>query len=263
MAEEPEARHQGRPRRPLLQRLGAIPAGQVVRAAADHLGRHGDGDRLCLDQGRTSTTRTTSRPTRSASTSGRPISLGEEDGIPKTPEWQEKETGVPAKDVRALAREWGEEARLSRARRLGQRPWRRLPQPDRHPVGARDGVPVGDAGARQARLQHGQSAMGLPARFQFLFPGLFRRRHVGRPRKHRDAGRALPAHAAASDHELQRPDASRASAMPEAIIDGKAEGYPLGRQVDRAPVRASSPIRRPAIRRCTCSTSTAARSSPP
>src|SRR6266545_964760 len=33
--------------------------------------------------------------------------LGEEDGIAKTPEWQEKETGVPAKDVRALAREWG------------------------------------------------------------------------------------------------------------------------------------------------------------
>jgi molybdopterin guanine dinucleotide-containing S/N-oxide reductase-like protein len=33
--------------------------------------------------------------------------LGKEDGIPKTPEWQEKETDVPAKDVRALAREWG------------------------------------------------------------------------------------------------------------------------------------------------------------
>lgn len=33
--------------------------------------------------------------------------LGEEDGIPKTPEWQENETTVPAKDVRALAREWG------------------------------------------------------------------------------------------------------------------------------------------------------------
>ncbi len=53
--------------------------------------------------------------------------------------------------------------------------------------------------------------MGLPARLQFLFPRLFRRRHVGRPREHRDAGRALPAHAAAADHELQRPDASRAS----------------------------------------------------
>ncbi|QTA81122.1 Molybdopterin oxidoreductase [Desulfonema limicola] len=33
--------------------------------------------------------------------------LGKTDGIPKNPEWQEKETNVPAKDVRALAREWG------------------------------------------------------------------------------------------------------------------------------------------------------------
>lgn len=33
--------------------------------------------------------------------------LGKEDGIPKTPEWQEKETRIPAKDLRALAREWG------------------------------------------------------------------------------------------------------------------------------------------------------------
>jgi molybdopterin guanine dinucleotide-containing S/N-oxide reductase-like protein len=33
--------------------------------------------------------------------------LGKEDGTPKTPEWQEAEAGIPAKDVRALAREWG------------------------------------------------------------------------------------------------------------------------------------------------------------
>jgi molybdopterin guanine dinucleotide-containing S/N-oxide reductase-like protein len=33
--------------------------------------------------------------------------LGKEDGIPKTPEWQEKEAGIAAKDVRALARQWG------------------------------------------------------------------------------------------------------------------------------------------------------------
>jgi trimethylamine-N-oxide reductase (cytochrome c) len=33
--------------------------------------------------------------------------LGKEDGVPKTPEWQEAETGVPAREVRALAREWG------------------------------------------------------------------------------------------------------------------------------------------------------------
>lgn len=33
--------------------------------------------------------------------------LGETDGVAKTPEWQEPETGVPARDVRALARRWG------------------------------------------------------------------------------------------------------------------------------------------------------------
>lgn len=33
--------------------------------------------------------------------------LGTEDGVPKTPEWQAPETGVPAATVRALARKWG------------------------------------------------------------------------------------------------------------------------------------------------------------
>ncbi|MFH0728734.1 MAG: molybdopterin-dependent oxidoreductase [Pseudomonadota bacterium] len=32
--------------------------------------------------------------------------LGKEDGVPKTPEWQEEESAIPAKDVRALARQW-------------------------------------------------------------------------------------------------------------------------------------------------------------
>ncbi|MEM3601355.1 MAG: molybdopterin-dependent oxidoreductase [Candidatus Bathyarchaeia archaeon] len=32
--------------------------------------------------------------------------LGEEDGIPKTPEWAEKITGIPARTIKALARTW-------------------------------------------------------------------------------------------------------------------------------------------------------------
>jgi len=32
---------------------------------------------------------------------------GKEDGVPKTPKWAEKITGVPASDIKALAREWG------------------------------------------------------------------------------------------------------------------------------------------------------------
>ncbi len=173
--------------------------------------------------------------------------LGEEDGIPKTPEWQEAGNRRSGKGRARAGARVGQQARLSRARRLGQRPRRRLPQPDRHPVGARDGVPGGDAGARQARRQHGQSAMGLPDRFQFLFPRLRRRRHVGRSGKHRDAGRALSAHAAASDHELQLPAIPRIW-LPEAIADGKAEGY-RGSASRSSISSPSSPIRRPAIRR--------------
>lgn len=33
--------------------------------------------------------------------------LGKTDGVPKTPQWQEGETGIAAKDVRSLARLWG------------------------------------------------------------------------------------------------------------------------------------------------------------
>jgi molybdopterin guanine dinucleotide-containing S/N-oxide reductase-like protein len=33
--------------------------------------------------------------------------LGEDDGVGKTPEWQQEKTGVPARQVRALARQWG------------------------------------------------------------------------------------------------------------------------------------------------------------
>ncbi len=45
--------------------------------------------------------------------------MGRSDGIPKTPEWQESETGVPAKDVRSLARAWGKRKTYLSAGGLG------------------------------------------------------------------------------------------------------------------------------------------------
>ena len=127
--------------------------------------------------------------------------MGESDGVAKTPEWQEKEDRRCGQGRARAGPRMGGQTHLSRLRRLGQRPRRRLPQPDRHPMGAHHGVPDRDAGPGQARHQHGQSAMGLPGRSQLLFPGLRRRRHVRRYREDGDGGRALSAHATAADGE--------------------------------------------------------------
>ena len=56
---------------------------------------------------RTSTTRSTWPRAPSASTSGRTTSSARTDNVPKTPEWAETECGIPARQIRALAREWG------------------------------------------------------------------------------------------------------------------------------------------------------------
>ena len=45
--------------------------------------------------------------------------LGKEDGIPKTPEWAERETTVPAREIRALAREWSTKKTMLAAGGLG------------------------------------------------------------------------------------------------------------------------------------------------
>ena len=45
--------------------------------------------------------------------------LGESDGVAKTPEWAEAESGVPAREIRALAREWGAKKTMLAAGGLG------------------------------------------------------------------------------------------------------------------------------------------------
>ena len=128
------------------------------------------------------TTRITSRRAPPASTSGEPICLGETDGVPKTPEWQEAETGVPAQDVRALARRWGgKKVHLAVGMtRRGIR--RRGTRRDRAAMGALHGHDDGHAGLGQARRQFRQSPDPAPRiDHDFYFPGLRGRRDLRRP----------------------------------------------------------------------------------
>ncbi|MBW1996819.1 MAG: molybdopterin-dependent oxidoreductase [Deltaproteobacteria bacterium] len=45
--------------------------------------------------------------------------LGKEDGVPKTPEWAEQETTIPAREIRALAREWASKKTMLAAGGVG------------------------------------------------------------------------------------------------------------------------------------------------
>ena len=209
---------------PVLQRHGAVPARQVVRAEADHVARDGDGDRLRLDQGRPLRQGIRQDPHRRLRQVGRPISLGEEDGIPKTPEWQEKETGVPAKDVRALAREWGKKRVY-----LAPGGW----------GNGHGGACRNQTGIQWARVMVCLSAMqglgkpgcnmgnlqwGTPVDFNFYFPGYSEGGMSGDLEN-----TAMPV--ALYQRMPQLPTMSSNGQqipriwLPEAIADGKAEGY--------------------------------------
>jgi len=96
--------------------------------------------------------------------------LGKEDGIPKTPEWAEKETRIPAREIRALAREWGAKKTMLAAGGLGG--W--------------GGACRSATGAEWSRLMVSLAAMqgmgkpgsniwsttqGAPCNTEFVFPG--------------------------------------------------------------------------------------------
>jgi len=96
---------------------------------------------------------------------------GVNDGVPKTPEWQEAETGVPAKDVRALARLMARKKMYLAAGAAG---------------GGFGGAARGATGAQWARcmvmlmamrglgkpgINMGNLDVGTPLDYEFYFPG--------------------------------------------------------------------------------------------
>ncbi len=149
---------------------------------------------------------------------------GDEDGVAKTPEWQEKETGVPAREVRALAREWGRKrvylapggwgnGHGGACRNQTGIQWARVMVC----LVAMQGL--GKPGVNMGNLQ-----WGTPVDFNFYFPG------------YSEGGMSGDLENTALPVELlnrmpQLPSLSSNGQqipriwMPEAIADGKAEGY--------------------------------------
>jgi len=150
--------------------------------------------------------------------------LGETDGTPKTPEWQEPETGVPARDVRALAREWGRKKTY-----LGMGGWGcGLGGANRGPTGTQWARMMTILGAMQGMGRPGSNfgnlQFGAPVDMNFYFPGYAEGSMSG------DL-----AYSANSTNNYQRmPHIVTMSSvkqaiprmwLPEAIMHGKAMGY--------------------------------------
>ena len=174
---------------------------------------------------------------------------GKEDGVAKTPEWQEKETGVPAKDVRALAREWGKKrvylapggwgnGHGGACRNQTGIQWARVMVC----LVAMQGL--GKPGVNMGNLQ-----WGTPVDFNFYFPGYSEGGMSGDLEN-----TALPVELYQRMPQLPSMNSNGQMipriALPEAIIDGKAEGYRwVGKSIEHQfgkfgyPAPGHSPVR--------------------
>lgn len=151
--------------------------------------------------------------------------LGQDDGVLKTPEWQEPETGVPAATVRALARKWGKSRTYLSAGGKGTT----FGGANRNATGtqwARSMVllmamqGLGKPGVNFGCLQYGS-----PIDLDFYFPGYAEGGFSGDME-----GSASPLHLyqrmphlLSMNSVAQRIPRLR---IPEAILDGHTEGYP-------------------------------------
>lgn len=149
---------------------------------------------------------------------------GEEDGIPKTPEWAAQETGVPAKDIRALAREWG-----TKRTYLGAGGWG-----TGHGGACRNATGIIWArvcvclmamqGLGKPGINMGNLQWGTPVDFNFYFPG-YAEGGMSGDMEHTAMAASL------FQRMPQLPTINTPTQriprleFPEAIIDGKASGY--------------------------------------
>ncbi|MDX2224346.1 MAG: molybdopterin-dependent oxidoreductase [Rhodospirillaceae bacterium] len=150
--------------------------------------------------------------------------LGRSDNTPKTPEWQEAETGVPAREVRALAREWGRKKTY-----LGAGSWGcGLGGAGRGPMGAQWARMMTILGAMQGYgrpgVNFGNLQFGAPVDLSFYFPGYAEGGLSGELQKSANAAnnyQRMP-HIVTMNPVRQ---AIPRKYIPEAILEGKASGF--------------------------------------
>jgi trimethylamine-N-oxide reductase (cytochrome c) len=150
--------------------------------------------------------------------------LGVSDGIPKTPEWQEAETGVPAKDARSLARIWGSRKTYLAAGGLGAG----FGGACRSATGAQWArcmvLMMAMQGWGKPGINFGNLQLGVPMDLNFYFPGYAEGgisgdiTHTGSaPHNYVRMPHVLTMNAVKQTIPRQR--------LPEAIIDGHCSGY--------------------------------------
>ena len=150
--------------------------------------------------------------------------LGTHDHVPKTPEWQEAETGVPARDVRALARRWGSRKTYLAAGASGSG----FGGAARGATGSQWArcmvMMMGMQGLGKPGVNMGNLCAGTPIDYEFYFPG------------YADGGISgeLVWNGNAVNNYQRMPHVLTVNPVrqlvprqqfPEAIIEGKATGY--------------------------------------
>ena len=150
--------------------------------------------------------------------------LGEEDGIARTPEWQQGETGVPAREVRALAREWGRKRTYLAAGGLGSGLGGACRSPTGHQWARAMVCLAAMQGLGRPGVNFGNLQAGTPIDTSFYFPGYG---EGGISGDLTNTGAAVSlyqrmGHLLSMNPVLQQIPRLQ---LPEAILTGKAEGY--------------------------------------
>ena len=165
------ARHQDGAHRSVPEPHGRPPRRQVDLAEAGH--RHGlrPGPDLRLDHGRTPTTRSLSRSAPRVSTSGRPTCSAKTTAFRRRRSGRSRRPAFPARDCRALAREWAKKNTY-----LGAGGWGcGLGGACRGPTGAQWARMMTILGAMQGMGKPGSNLgnlqFGAPVDMNFYFPG--------------------------------------------------------------------------------------------